>query len=510
MTKQPLARHGRSVAAAIALVAALAPGATARQPMPMYGAVAGGPSVLLPSASGASPYSGVGRYEGQSTCTAFFLATVPRAEDTRGAPAYALTSGHCATEPGANEVVVDRPGVGRVVFNVFADSERRQMPIPIARIAYASAKGRDIAVVELAASYRDLAMRLVRPWHIADSLQARVGDSIAVVGAPLRPYPAEAFLRLATCRSEGVAPLVIEHTWHWFDSPFNRCRDVAAGSSGSPVLSVFDGQVVGLVNTTTAGAGAMTECALDHPCEPVPGGARTRAHTNYVTALAGINACFDQRRRFDVHQPGCPLDPGTELAATPSYLGAVNPQLTTQPIGEVHRRWNVTVTTAQPFYRYAVASPPLDDCRTAAPYSNPISVTATPTIDSPLPVVEGFSFLCIVETATSDGSGAGAPPRHPLIVIARTDLTPPRMPAQMTIADDGAAWRIGFETAGSDVTFHAIKFGPPPDTRCQDAAGYRLAAAPFGLPKANAPYVLCAIPYDAAQNAGRLLERLLP
>jgi hypothetical protein len=38
----------------------------------------------------------------------------------------------------------------------------------------------------------------------------------------------------------------------------------------------------------------------------------------------------------------------------------------------------------------------------------------------------------------------------------------------------------------------------------------QLAPGPsIHLPKANAPYRLCAIPYDVAQNAGRLWDQIL-
>jgi hypothetical protein len=508
MTNRPHGRRSRSVAICTALLGSLTAAPMARQAVPVYGAVAGGPAVLVSSANGASPYTGVGRYEGRATCTAFLLATVPRTEDPRDAPAYALTSGRCPAALGPNDVLLDRAGVGRVVFNFFSDSERWQIPVAVARTAYATTKGRDVAVLELAVSYRDLVGQLVRPWTVATSPRVAVGDPIVVVGAPLVAAPAEAFLRLATCRSEGVAPFVIEHTWHWFDAPFNRCRDVVTGSFGSPVISVLDGQVIGLINTTTMGAQPLTECALAHPCEPVRGGSRSRSDTNYVTPLTGIHACFDLRRRFSIQQPGCTLDPGAQPIAMPAFVGSVNPRLSTQPIGEVPRTWNIDIATSQPFYRYAIVSPPFDDCRTTGAYSNAVSVTTAPTIDPPLPLSEGFAFLCIVGSATRDGSGTVDPRPHATIVVARTDVTPPRLPAQVTIDDAEATWRVTF-TSGNEVSFHAFKVGRPSETRCEDASGYRLALAPLGLPKANAPYLFCAIPYDAAQNAGHLLQRLL-
>jgi hypothetical protein len=44
-----------------------------------------------------------------------------------------------------------------------------------------------------------------------------------------------------------------------------------------------------------------------------------------------------------------------------------------------------------------------------------------------------------------------------------------------------------------------------------DGSGYRLALVPFiALPKSGRPYTFCAIPYDGAQNPGRLIETLLP
>src|SRR5262245_52056946 len=102
---------------------------------PTYGAVMGGPSVLVSYSSGASTYSGIGRYEGRATCTALFLDTAVGSDDPQNAPAYALTSGHCIALPDPNDVLIDRPGFGRVIFNYFKDSQSRQVSVPVARVA---------------------------------------------------------------------------------------------------------------------------------------------------------------------------------------------------------------------------------------------------------------------------------------------------------------------------------------------------------------------------------------
>lgn len=304
------ARRARSLVATAALVASVA---TARggDLIPVYKAVVGGPSIVLSYDNGASLYTGIGRYEGMGTCTAFFLATaLPGQDYLSEAPAYAVTSTRCVEELGPDDVVTDRPGVGRIIFNYFRDSPYRRTAIPVVRTTYATTKGRPLAILELDVSYVELVQMLVRPWRVPYSRPMLEGDLIAVVSAPYWHDPADAFLRLATCRFEGIAPVVVEHTWRTFDASFNKCRDVMPSSFGSPVLSIVDRTVVGMVNTTTVRAGDAEPCALGHPCEPGRGGTRTRKDTNYVTSVAGITACFDERHRFSAKQPDCPLDPG--------------------------------------------------------------------------------------------------------------------------------------------------------------------------------------------------------
>jgi hypothetical protein len=499
------ARRGVAAVVLTAGLAAAAAGHSATDATP----ITGGPSVLLPFRDGASAYSGVGRYEGRATCTAFFLDTgpVPIVQQF-DAPAYAVTNGHCPAFPGPNEVLVDQPGVGRVIFNFFVDSERRQVPVQVARVAYATMKGSDVAVLELTARYMDLAVQLIRPLRVASSNRTVPGDPITIVGAPLWPDLGEAFLRAVSCRTEGVASALLEGTWHWFDAPFNHCRDTLPGSSGSPVISAADRLVIGMVNTSTRGSGAITECAIDSPCELGEAGPLTRPDTTYVASLIGIAACFDADRRFSVAEPGCPLDPGNEPVPEPQHIGPVNPRLATLPLGPGRRAWDVTVPSTSAAFRFAVVTRSPDECRARSVYSTPVSPVRTPSIDVPLPLTEGFAFLCIVDAA-SIGDGWLREPT-PTVIVARTDLTPPRMKAQARITESDEAWFVRFRTVAEEVAFHAYKVGPPSETRCSDGSGYKMVLdALTALPKATRPYRLCVIPYDAAQNAGVLFEQVL-
>jgi hypothetical protein len=225
-------------------------------------AATGVPPVLLSYEDGGSAYSGVGRYEGTTACTAFFLDTGPVAEDAADAPAYAVTSARCARAQ------------GEVVFNFFEDSTGRQVAVPVAAVAYSAPDPADVALLELAAGYSELTSRLIRPLRAPFFSRIAERDPVLVVGVPVWPDPAQAFLRAARCRIEALVPLV------------SRCGAVLPGNAGAPVLSRLDGTVVAVVGTTAT------------------------SDTDAVTAwpLAGVGMCFDVFRRFDRRAPDCPLD----------------------------------------------------------------------------------------------------------------------------------------------------------------------------------------------------------
>ena len=320
--------RSRPVASVLAVVL-VSGGAAASELMPMYGAVVRGPSVPLSYVNGASPYSGVGRYDGPARCTAFFLDTAGSfvdpddpAVDREDAPAYAVTAGRCVTGLAGDGVVIDGAGSGRIVFNYFADSERRQLIARVVATAYAEVRERNVALLELEPSYAELVAALIRPLPAVAAPRTAAGDPVAVIGTPLGSPHGEGFLRLAYCRIDGIAPVVVEDRWRWEHTPFHRCRDVGPGSAGSPVLSVIARGVVGVIGATTAGAGEQGRCALGHPCERADGRTRSRPETHYVSAVAGLGRCFDARGHFDLRAGACPLAPepapaGEHLSGSP-------------------------------------------------------------------------------------------------------------------------------------------------------------------------------------------------
>ncbi len=500
-----------SVVAGVALIGAIDIGHSARA-VPTYGAQDDGPPVLLTNGDGRNPYASVVRYMGRAVCTGVFLETVPADRDPGDAPAYVLTNGHCSDFPGSNEVLPDRPGgTHRVIFNFFADTTNEQVTIRVSRIAYATMKGHDVAVLELATRYTELVEQGFEPWRPALTLAER-DEPVVVVGAPLQRDSQTAFLRLAACRLEGRAPLVLEFIWHWYGFDRNTCTGILPGSSGSPVISRITGQVIGLVNTTTAGGRLRyTECALDHPCEPRRDGEESRPETSYTTPLVRVGRCFDETGRFNLRGAGCPLDPGDQLRASPSFVGVVNPAITTVPIGRPVQRWNVTVTGPFDFYRYKVASAQEPDCRDLRGYGPAVRIADRPIIDDELPARDGWVSLCILGGRRSRWGDDWQSVDFPTVVVARIDTVPPRTAAPLAIEESDTAWHVTFNTLQPEISFYTYKFGRPADIRCDDSADYRPALVPFiNLPKSGRPYLFCAIPFDSAFNRGETIERLLP
>jgi hypothetical protein len=493
-------------------MAGVADVAQATRAVPSYGAREGGDSVLLANADGRNAYMGIVRYQGRATCTGVFLDTIPDGRDPGDAPAYVLTNGHCSDFPGPNEVLPDRPAVRhQVIFNYFADTTRAQVAVPVARIAYATMKGHDIAVLELSARYIDLVEEGFAPWRPALILPER-DEPVVVVGAPLQNDPQTAFLRLAACRLAGRASLVLEFRWHWYDFDRNTCADIQPGSSGSPVISRVTGRVLGLANTTTwGGRRRFTECTLDHPCEPRAEGHESRPDTSYATPLVRVDRCFDGTGRFALRSAGCPLDPDDQLRVAPTFIGAVNPGLETVPIGRPVRRWDVALTGSFEFFRYKVAAADEQDCRDLRGYGPPLRREAHPVIDDPLPARDGWWFLCIVGGRQSWWGAEWQSVDFPTVVAARIDTIPPRVAAPLTIDEGDTAWRVTFEGLDPEIALYTFKFGRPAETRCDDASDYRPALVPFtSLPKSGRPYVFCAVPYDSALNPGALVEAFLP
>lgn len=242
-------------------------------------------------------YSGIGQLKAASTCTAFLLET-----PAQSAPAYALTNGHCF-DLNAYATRLGEESDGAITFNHFVDTAGSAVKVRIARVAWSSMKGVDLAVVRLESTLAALEARGVQPLRLASVPDA--GTHVESVGVPVAQIPAaEQFLRRSSCSAGERVPRLVEGPWSWYDViPFD-CKGIVQGSSGSPLLDATSGDVVGVINTTTFLGERLTPCYPGRPCELVGDDLTARSDTSYAIRSSPRRS---PRRRADtcsVSSPG--------------------------------------------------------------------------------------------------------------------------------------------------------------------------------------------------------------
>lgn len=474
--------------------------------------------VLLHNGDGAyDSYRGIGRIDGLgSTCTFVLLDTVAD-EAADHAPAYVLTNGHCVGLNDANTVLVDQPAPdGKATFDFFIDTPTRTT-VTTRRIAWASMKSVDLAIVELNTTLDQLIASGHRPWPIGERPVA--GTRLVVVGAPIgvpvQDIPeADRYLRAGTCAAGATDLVVNERQWLWRGMTANTCPQILPGNSGSPVLDRAAGTLVGLVNTTTHGAGpdAVT-CWLGNPCVPGEHGEASIADTNYAVPLDGVAACFSGFGDFALGS-ACGLDPGTGVAISGAPL-AVNPSaadpLTGQP---AHTTWGTTVSAgdgAQSYYRYKIGPLATTVCASPDDYGDPVSIADEPTINDPLPTTEQRLLLCVVGGASATPDASWQTAANATIAVAYIDTTAPTARVQFSV--DGSlatGWRIEPVFDPPTYSLFMIKGGPAATTDCGTTEGYvpyrRFATM---VEPSQAPYRFCAMGFDDADNVGPVGETVL-
>ena len=447
-------------------------------------------STLLENAGGENDaFMGIVRFNGASTCTGVFVDT----GDNDG-PAYLLTNGHCAQEWDANRVTLDAPaGDWDAVFNYFADTIAQQT-VPATKVAYSTMKGRDLAVIELAATVGELAGMGITPLAISDT-EPQGAFGMRVIGAPVTSVPEEvAFLREERCASTGRADL-FEFIWHFDDALANVCRDIYGGSSGSPVFVGDEMAVVALINTTNIGG--VTACALGSPCEVRPDGTVWIPDTSYATPVVGLRACFVEGL-FDAAAEGCPLDAGRQLAITGQTVTVAQ-----SPVA-----WTVTLEGDLPYYRYKTGRAGATDCAVDEGYGNAVVLAEDNLIDDALPPEEGSYLLCVVAGESPSVDETWQPVAWATAARLEVDNTPPALAPQLSFNLDGEGGFF-FEPlfVVPELSDFLVKFGPEALTDCADDQGYeRYRRIPFHMAQDQRPGRICVIGSDAAGNAGAWTE----
>lgn len=238
---------------------------------------------------------GIGQFIGPLSCTATYIEVPFQSLDS---PAYIITNGHCAN--GAfedNPIYLDIPISAEVVFkNIEGIPENQQITFSTKKIAYATMKGTDLAIIELNHTNRELQKAGIMPLKLASEISEK-GSAVHAFGYPL------AFDKVGMRGSKGLlgeSTMIAEFVWVWKDFYSVGMKDISTGSSGSPVFENLTKGVWGMINTTTIGANGT--CELGAPCEfgfgivPV-----TKPETTYFFDIRNIRNSFDSKGVFDIN-----------------------------------------------------------------------------------------------------------------------------------------------------------------------------------------------------------------
>lgn len=436
------------------------------------------PSVLLKNAHGASQaFAGVGRLQGEMTCTAFLWKPDGALPESK---AWALTNGHCvmpySDRSSSYDVWVKRPAATgwSIKFNYFVDTPAAQKSISVASIIYASMKALDLAVLELNATWSELEREGLLPLPQASQAPEH-GRAIRTVGIP-QGFPAgEQFLREARCIEEKTVS-VVEWYWTWFDAHRNSCADIREGSSGSPVLNA-EGQVYAVLNTTSA-TGVSDSCYLGNPCELERPGAVMVANKNYGSAIVSLKECFpNQTLTFG---SDCPL-PSSETIA---YRDA--PTIPTLPVDRQGQPllWNVKAEGAL----WKMGPVGEVDCRDDDGYRN----EALP--NGELPKDNGLYLLCLQKKGFDE--------RFPTVVVLSVDTRAPTLKPELSLRswNEGLSFEPIFQVP--ELSFFRVGFGPRDTTDCEKLKLTPYRRIPISIGKKDLPARICVQGEDHAGNPG--------
>jgi hypothetical protein len=206
---------------------------------------------------------------------------------------------------------------------------------------------------------------------------------------------------MAACRQLRQVPLLLEGGFHWYDAAANDCQGVEFGASGSPILSLATGMVVGVLNTKAETGSPYDPCGLNQPCEAGPMYVDFYLGTNYAIPTTGLDACFDATGRFQVALDGCPLDRGVQMKA-------LVPRLQLPAVPGASLPVDVPLSAeGLSHYRTAVVRAATDDCRDESAYGPVVALADAPAVAATVPGDPGISLLCLQAGRGPDPTAGG-------------------------------------------------------------------------------------------------------
>jgi V8-like Glu-specific endopeptidase len=442
-------------------------------------------------------WKGIGRLqsEGGRACTATLIDTRTSA-DTATGPAYVLTSGHCLYRKNSSVILADQPLSGSVTFNYFADTLAQQQPYPLKHVNWSSMQGVDLAVIELDATLDTLMEAGIQPLQMAEDAP-EAGTDILVVGAPL-PFPAP-YLRMAACTQQ-TSGEVIEQPWVWRHTVKNQCKDIEAGSSGSPLLIRDSNQLFAVINTTTLATEGQT-------LELVPSAETTRSDLdgNFGNPISYLRPCFVEGK-FTSDPETCPLFPTFSLEFSNSVARYAKVKLG-EDGNEIYPHWNAAFSIDKPFYRYkTVRQARL--CETPDYYS-PAIKSEDARIETQIGPEVGVHMLCILGVDSTEERPSPGLMRNALTLAVELQAPSDPSPPQVQISQRFRSYSINWKFDQRLISHQTFKLGPVESTNCNDSTGYKPAWRKVTVPPEKLPLKVCTYAYDHADQPSQVREDLL-
>ena len=417
----------------------------------------------------------VGRATGlDSPCTAWLLDTGAPAT----AQAYAVTTGTCVGVSDPTTILTAEPVRGATAaFRAFAPrtaSGRVELvETPIQEVVWASARGTDLALLRLGATYGDLSDRGVRPIRPVAPLPEDA--QILIAGVPVAGIaPSEQYLRGSRCQV-GPTTDVLEDSALWHDLQSSTCRGIIGGSQGSVVLNQA-GEAVGMVNSSTIAADDGQDCALGRPCEVSAGGVTVAENHSYMVPVDSLAGCFPEGEfalgvRCGLEDPMSVVvaQVGTSVASPGASVkiqfedrnpNAAEAELKSGPLGET-------------------------DCRDLADWE-----LARPPYTVTMPSQEGFALVCV---------GSADQPTELVVRVDTSAPDPATIELRQTRVEGGV--RVEPVVDPPDLVGFRWVSGPKGAIDCATAEGYVLyQGAPALVEAADMPSTVCVIGIDEAGN----------
>ena len=216
-------------------------------------------------------------------------------------PALVLTNGHCVSrfwygqyiDP--NQSLID---YSQSRWMQLLKNSQTSFSIKAERIVYATMTQTDVALFEISESYSEIFDRTgIRPLVVSTQKAAQNQLFDLVSGHWRKAY---------RCRVEQIVDELREGEWFFSDSlRYEWPCQTAARSSGSPLVDIKTGEVIGIHNSFNQ-SGAP--CSLNNPCEIQRSGVIESIHrANYGQQIYQFYTCLTSKNEWDFTSTACKL-----------------------------------------------------------------------------------------------------------------------------------------------------------------------------------------------------------